>query len=562
MADGKVVFDIEGNPSKIDSTIKGVTATIREESKKWDSDTSGAFNKVEEASRSTSGVMSSVFSGAFMAVTTTVISATGQILKAFGDWAIAAIDVASDLEEVQNVVDVTFGEAGAKKIDKWAKNAGTQFGLTELQAKKFTSTLGAMMKSSGMTGDEIVDISTDLAGLAADMASFYNLDFETAFQKIRSGISGETEPLKQLGINMSVGNLDAYLESIGSEKSFQDLSQTEQLLTRYQYLLQATADAQGDFARTSVDSYANINRQIETQTATLQAKVGEDALPFVKNMRKQWLDFLRLLNGDNGVTVMGNESQLRTWIDEQTEAAAKAREEFDQLADTYAWIVDMDRETFESEPGFYDSYGEFILQTMRGQQMFSGGLQRERLDEAIPKLEAALSKAQDAEAKTADYQNQLDSLMSSAEDTTENGAAAVDNFASGMQREQGKIAAQVAAINSILGTLGVKLKFGGLNIPLIDGSHAAGLDNVPFDGYLAELHAGEGILNAQENRIWQWMKHGGADNGVDYEMLGGLMRDNVKTGGNVYLDGRTVGQVISDQQGKLYRQLQRSGWQG
>ena len=117
-----------------------------------------------------------------------------KVGKALLDFGKDAIQAASDLEEVQNVVDVTFGDDAAK-IEKWAKAAGTQFGLTETQAKKFTSTLGAMMKSAGLAGPEIVDMSTDLAGLAADMASFYNLDFDTAFQKIRSGISGETEPL-------------------------------------------------------------------------------------------------------------------------------------------------------------------------------------------------------------------------------------------------------------------------------------------------------------------------------------------------------------------------------
>ena len=144
----------------------------------------------------------------------------GKMLVGFGK---DAIEAASDLQEVQNVVDATFGASGAAKIEQWAKSAGTQFGLTETQAKKFTSTLGAMMKSSGMAGDDIVEMSTDLAGLAADMASFYNLDFDTAFQKIRSGISGETEPLKQLGINMSVANLNAYALQQGLQKTFEEM---------------------------------------------------------------------------------------------------------------------------------------------------------------------------------------------------------------------------------------------------------------------------------------------------------------------------------------------------
>jgi hypothetical protein len=76
------------------------------------------------------------------------------------------------------------------------------------------------------------------------------------------------------------------------------------------------------------------------------------------------------------------------------------------------------------------------------------------------------------------------------------------------------------------------------------------------------LHEGEGILTAEENRVWQRFKNGQQPNSVDYDALGGVVRDNVRTGGNVYLDGRVVGSVISDQQGRSYRQLQRSGWQG
>ena len=73
-----------------------------------------------------------------------------------------AISAASDLEEVQNVVDVTFGD-NASVIENWAKKAGQQFGLTETQAKKFTSTLGAMMKSAGLAGDEISKINLTLS---------------------------------------------------------------------------------------------------------------------------------------------------------------------------------------------------------------------------------------------------------------------------------------------------------------------------------------------------------------------------------------------------------------
>lgn len=259
MADGQVVFEITADGKKAISSVKDVTSAIDKEAKNWD-----------RATRQSTSGMESAWLGSVKKIAAGIGAA--QIGKAILDWGKAAIDAASDLAEVQNVVDVTFG-GGAKQIESWSKTAGKQFGLTETQAKKFTSTLGAMMKSAGLTGDEIVGMSTDLAGLAADMASFYNLDFETAFQKIRSGISGETEPLKQLGINLSVANLEAFALSKGITKAFNSMSQSEQTVLRYQYLMQATADAQGDFARTS-DGFANASRRVEAALDTISTKGG------------------------------------------------------------------------------------------------------------------------------------------------------------------------------------------------------------------------------------------------------------------------------------------------
>ena len=266
-SDGQIVFEVTADGKHAIADIKDITRAIQQESGKWDD---AAKQSTDNISNSFTSMLKKIAAG-FSAI---------KIGKALLDIGKDALQAASDLEEVQNVVDVTFG-SGANQIEAWAKSAGTQFGLTETQAKKFTSTLGAMMKSSGLAGNEIVSMSTDLAGLAADMASFYNLDFEEAFQKIRSGISGETEPLKQLGINMSVANLEAYALSKGITKAFNDMSQGEQTMLRYQYLMQATADAQGDFARTS-DGYANSLRQMETNIESLKTNLGKLLIPAIK----------------------------------------------------------------------------------------------------------------------------------------------------------------------------------------------------------------------------------------------------------------------------------------
>lgn len=189
----------------------------------------------------------------------------------------AGIDYASDLAEVQNVVDVSFGKSAAS-INDWSQKALEAYGLNEVTAKRYNGTLGAMLKSTGVTGDSVVDMSEKLTGLAGDMASFYNLDTNAAFEKIRSGISGETEPLKQLGINMSVANLEAYALSQGITTAYDKMSQAEQTMLRYNYLMSVTSDAQGDFARTS-DSWANQTRLLSENWTEFVGKMAANLLP-------------------------------------------------------------------------------------------------------------------------------------------------------------------------------------------------------------------------------------------------------------------------------------------
>lgn len=213
-----------------------------------------------------------------------VAFSAGAIVKGLASVGRQSIALASDLEEVQNVVDVAFGE-GADKINDWAEAAGTAFGLSELAAKRYVGTMGAMLKSMGLAEAEVAQMSTSLVGLAGDFASFYNIASDEAFAKIRAGLSGETEPLKQLGINMSVANLEAYALSQGLEKVYSEMTQAEQVALRYEYLMSVTADAQGDFARTS-DSLANQQRITKLAIENVGAAIGRELLPLATSATK------------------------------------------------------------------------------------------------------------------------------------------------------------------------------------------------------------------------------------------------------------------------------------
>ena len=214
---------------------------------------------------------------------------TAGLLKVSKD----AIQLASDLIEVQNVVDVTFGK-DADTINKWSKTTLESFGLSELQAKKFSSTLGAMMKSSGLAGDKITRMSMDLAGLAGDMASFYNLDIEEAFNKIRGGLSGETEPLKVLGVDISTTNLQ---KTFGLDsKQWQSLDAAQKQILRYKYLMKVTKDAQGDFSRTMSDSLANQQRVLKTTIEQMLATLGTVFMPALVRFSNEALNLIKSID--------------------------------------------------------------------------------------------------------------------------------------------------------------------------------------------------------------------------------------------------------------------------
>ena len=265
------IFTVKGSLTlDSDGFHEGVDEAIQEGKKLADT--------VDEQSKGVKGSLTDAFSVMGGNLMSKAFSAALGFLVDVGK---EAIQTASDIQEVQNVVDVTFGD-NAAAIESWANTARSQFGLTELQAKQYTSTMGAMLKSMGIGESDVYGMSTAMAGLAADMASFYNLDFDEAFNKIRSGISGETEPLKQLGINMSVANLEAYALSQGITKAYESMSQAEQATLRYNYLMQVTADAQGDFARTS-DGLANSWRQFKTNMSSIVASIGEAVLPVVND---------------------------------------------------------------------------------------------------------------------------------------------------------------------------------------------------------------------------------------------------------------------------------------
>lgn len=191
-------------------------------------------------------------------------------IAAFGK---SCIDLGSDLVEVQNVVDVTFGSLN-RQVDAFAKNAISQFGLSELSAKKMMGTYGAMAKSFGIAGEAGYQMSAAITGLTGDVASFYNLSTDEAYTKLKSIFTGETESLKELGVVMTQTALDQYALNNGFGKTTAKMTEQEKVMLRYQFVMAQLSDASGDFARTS-DSWANQVRVLTLRFESLKATIGQ-----------------------------------------------------------------------------------------------------------------------------------------------------------------------------------------------------------------------------------------------------------------------------------------------
>lgn len=198
----------------------------------------------------------------------------------------SCLSLGSALTEVQNVVDVAFPTMNSQ-INDFAKNAITNFGMSETLAKRYTGTFGSMAQSFKFTEKEAADMSTTLTGLVGDVASFYDMNHDEAYTKLKSVFTGETESLKDLGVVMTQTALDAYAMENGFNKTTKAMTEQEKVLLRYQFVQDQLKFATGDFVRTQ-DSWANQTRMLTLRWDSFKASIGKGLIalftPIVKGI--------------------------------------------------------------------------------------------------------------------------------------------------------------------------------------------------------------------------------------------------------------------------------------
>lgn len=184
-----------------------------------------------------------------------------------------SVRLGSDLQEVQNVVDVTFTTL-SDHVNEFAKAAAKTAGLSETMAKRYVGTFGAMAKSFRFTEAEAYQMSTTLTQLAGDVASFYNISQDEAFTKLKAVFSGETEVLKNLGIVMTQSALDEFALRQGINMTTREMTEQQKVALRYKFVLEQLSGASGDFQRTA-SGWANQTRLLSLQFQQLKATIGQ-----------------------------------------------------------------------------------------------------------------------------------------------------------------------------------------------------------------------------------------------------------------------------------------------
>lgn len=246
--------------------------------------------------------------GKFYATYWLVMRAVGKIGS--------AVDLASQLTEVQNVVDTTFGDM-ASKVDDFTKTSIQDFGMSELTVKQISSRFQALGTSIGIsseqvangtavankalmsqnntlykTTDSMADMSLNLTRLAGDMASFYDVDQADVAKSLQSIFSGTIAPLRRYGLDLTQATLSEWAMKNGLDANIKSMTQAEKVLLRYNYVMANTQAAQGDFAKTA-NTWANSVRVLKQEFQAWGSIIGSVVInalkPFVQALNKVML---------------------------------------------------------------------------------------------------------------------------------------------------------------------------------------------------------------------------------------------------------------------------------
>lgn len=286
----------------------------------------------------------SAFNSMSVAVGNIIANMATKAAASIGNFVKDSINRGSELTELENVVDSVFTTM-ADKVDVFAKNALDTYGLTEKQAKRMVGTFGAMAKAFKYSEQQAYGMSTALTGLAGDVASFYNLDIDEAYTKLKSVFTGETESLKELGVVMTQAALDEFALANGFGKTTAKMSEQEKVALRLAFVQDRLSVATGDVIRTQ-DSWANQTRKLQGQIDSFKTAIGQGLIniltPVIKviniimsklvQLANAFKSFTEMITGRRGGSGGGSPGDAMSDVADAAESAAGSTADVEDAA--------------------------------------------------------------------------------------------------------------------------------------------------------------------------------------------------------------------------------------
>ena len=211
----------------------------------------------------------------FLSKHTILITVVKTLASAIGD----GVAKMNNYIESVNLFNASMGQYGSD-AQAYAENVGEIMGIDPGDWMRNQGIFMTLATGFGVAGDRAAVMSQQLTQLGYDLSSFYNEDVESAMQRLQSGLSGELEPLRRLGYDLSQAKLEATALSLGIDKSVSSMTQAEKAQLRYYAIMTQVTVAQGDMART-LESPANQLRIFKAQIEQAARAIGSIFIPMV-----------------------------------------------------------------------------------------------------------------------------------------------------------------------------------------------------------------------------------------------------------------------------------------
>lgn len=286
-AEIEVDLDARRATQQIDQLERGLTGFVGRGVKRFNDGIDamdGRLKKLGFSSRDVSILMGAGLAGG-------VAFAAREVFR-FVD---SAIEATSALEEQRSASQAIF-EENQRLVQSFAETAEA-LGFSERAALQATSTFGGFFQNIGLGEEASARLATGFTALSADLASFFNIDTQTASDRLISGLRGEQEAVERLNVNISEGIVLQRAMAEGLGGTADEVSLGERVFARALIILEQTAKAQGDVERTS-ESLANQQRRLNAEYENSKAILGERLIPvkiFLNKVLSETLDSITAL---------------------------------------------------------------------------------------------------------------------------------------------------------------------------------------------------------------------------------------------------------------------------